>query len=71
MNEEKCKMIGSNIRAERSRVGYTQEKVANELGIATKTYIGYEKDATNLRVGSLINIASILGCKIDDFFIQK
>lgn len=64
-------MIGSNIRAERNRVGYTQEKVATELGIATKTYIGYEKDATNLRVGKLVKIASILGCKYDDFFIQK
>jgi len=69
--KEAGKMIASNIRAERSRTGFTQEQVAAKLGISTKTYIEYEKDAANFKAGALYKLAELLNCKIDDFFIQK
>ena len=68
---EPGKMIADNIRAERNRKGYTQQYVADMLGITTKTYIEYEKDATNFRAGNLYKLADILECKVNDFFIQR
>ena len=64
-------MIADNIRAERNRKGYTQEQIAEMLGMATKTYLEYEKDAKNIKAGNLYKLAAILGCKVDDFFIQR
>ena len=69
--EKAGKMIADNIRAERNRKGFTQEQIAEMLGLSTKTYIGYERDAKNIKAGNLYKLATILGCRIDDFFIQR
>ncbi len=65
------KEIANNIRAERNRAKLTQEYVAKELGITTKTYISYEEDAQSIKATTLYNLSLILKCNINDFYLQK
>lgn len=45
---ENGKVIADNIRAERNRRKLTQEETANNIGVATRTYMSYEIDAKNI-----------------------
>lgn len=63
--------IANNIRAERNRTKLTQEYVAKKLGITTKTYISYEENAQSIKATTLYNLALILNCNINDFYLQK
>lgn len=65
------KEIADNIRAERSRAKLTQEYVAKELGITTKTYISYEENAQSIKATTLYKLSLILNCNISDFYLQK
>ena len=65
------KEIANNIRAERNRAKLTQEYVAKELGITTKTYISYEEDAQSIKATTLYNLSLILKLNINDFYLQK
>jgi transcriptional regulator with XRE-family HTH domain len=65
------KEIADNIRAERSRSKLTQEYVAKELGITTKTYISYEENAQSIKAATLYKLSLILNCNISDFYLQK
>ena len=65
------KDIANNIRAERNRADFTQEYVANKLGITLRTYGTYEEDAQNMKATMLYNLAFILGCNINDFYLSK
>ena len=65
------KEIANNIRAERNRAKLTQEYVAKELGITTKTYISYEEDAQSIKATTLYNLSLILKCNINDFYLRK
>lgn len=63
------KKIAANIRAERCRLYLKQEEVANKVGISRASYLEFERDATKLRVGTLLKIADALGCDIDIFYM--
>ena len=65
------KEIANNIRAERNRAKLTQEYVAKELGITTKTYISYEANAQSIKDTPLYNLSLILKCNVTDFYLQK
>ena len=65
------KIIADNIRAERNRVDYTQEYVADKLGITLRTYVTYEEDAQNIKATMLYKLATILNCNINDFYMLK
>lgn len=65
------KEIANNIRAERNRAKLTQEYVAKELGITTKTYISYEENAQSIKATTLYNLSLILKCNVTDFYLQK
>jgi transcriptional regulator with XRE-family HTH domain len=53
------KSIGSNIRRIRERKGFSQEYVAQELGINQSTYGKLERDDANISVERLIKISEI------------
>lgn len=64
------KVIANNIRAERNRVNLTQEYVAKELGITTRTYVTYEDDAKNISATMLYKLSIILNCNISAFYLH-
>ena len=65
------KEIANNLRAERNRADLTQEQVAKKLDVTLRTYVSYEEDASTIKATTLFLLSKILGCKIDDFYLQN
>lgn len=63
------KVIANNIRAERNRVKLSQQEVSDKLKISTKTYLTYEKDASNITAKHLLQLSKLFNCNITSFFI--
>lgn len=61
----------STIEELRLSLGYTQEKMANILGISTKTLSKYENDSTNLPTILLKKYIDIFGVSFDNIFLGK
>ncbi|MDR1542802.1 MAG: helix-turn-helix transcriptional regulator [Prevotellaceae bacterium] len=56
--------LGSNIRKEREKRGFSQEYVAQELGINQSSYGRIERDASGVTVDRLYKIAEVLDADI-------
>lgn len=55
----------------RTKKGYTQEQMANELNVARTTYTGYEKGNVAPSLEVALNIKKILKYKNDDIFLNS
>lgn len=55
----------------RTKKGYTQEQMANELSVARTTYTGYEKGNVAPSLEVALNIKKILKYKNDDIFLNS
>lgn len=58
--------IGTILYQLRNQHNFTQEAVANELGISITTYSRYEKDQTEIRITYLKQLAGIYDMTVDD-----
>lgn len=54
-----------NLRAYRLQRGYTQQDVADRLGVTKSTYCGYETGKRKPDVAKIKELARILGCSAD------
>ena len=52
--------VGLNIRKSREKKGFSQEYVAEQLGINQSTYGKLERDVSNITLGRLFKIADVL-----------
>ena len=68
--KEKLKYISNNLKSYRVKMGYTQEDMAEMLGITRNTYCNYEVQLRKLTIEKLTNIAKILKCDVADFFVK-
>lgn len=57
--------MGSRIRQAREDKGYTQEYIAEVLGISRQAVHKWEKDRTNPDTHNLISLAELLGVSVD------
>lgn len=57
-------ILGRRIRAARSELGMSQERLAHEAGL-DRSYVGrVERGEHNLTLASLVKIARALGCDV-------
>lgn len=71
-NQEKnifLKKFGEKLRELRLSQGYTQERLANELGIEISQISRIERGVINTSVSTLFSLSNILGTPISDFFV--
>ncbi len=68
--KEKLQYISNNLKMYRTRIGYTQEKVAKILNVSRATYCDYEVNPQKLKIETLQDIANIFKCDLKDFFVQ-
>lgn len=54
------------IRALRTRSGYTQEEIAEKLGISQAAYSRFEKGEVEISIMKLIALAEIYGVAVSD-----
>jgi len=71
-SEVKRKQIafGSYIRNKRERLNYTQEDMAQLLGLSRVAYLRYESGERGMDIDSIVTIANELRFSIDDFINQ-
>ena len=60
-----------NIRAIRNRLGYTQEVVADVLGIARPTYTEYETKDIDIPIETLEKLSDFFGVELVSFFAEN
>ena len=60
--------IGSRMRARRTMLGMSQEKLAEALGLTFQQVQKYEKGVNRVGAARLLRIANILDVSIDFFF---
>lgn len=63
--------ISRNIKSCRSKVGMTQEQIAEKLGITKQTYLSIENNPMSYSINKLNEIAKAFNCNIDDFFLKS
>lgn len=68
---EKLIYISNNIKSYRAKMGYTQEKMAELLGVTRQTYNDYEINPEKVKLETFKKIAYILNCKLSDFFVES
>lgn len=72
MNNEKKKELlvkfGSNLRKLRLEKGFTQEQLANELGVEVSQISRIERGQINTSIAMLYDISKVLEINISDFF---
>lgn len=66
-------MTKMTLKMARAKKGYSQEKLAKELGVVRQTYQNYENYRTPMDVKTAINFSQIVGIPFDDiiFFEQN
>ncbi len=62
------KVIGKNIRIQRSLKGYSQEALGNMLGVTFQQVQKYEKGMNSVAPEKLLQMSSIFGCGVADLF---
>jgi len=58
-------MFGKRLRHMRMKHNFTQPQMANLLGIALRTYQGYEGGTRNPSLDTLVNMGDILNVSVD------
>ena len=65
---EADKRVGACVRAARIKAGYSQSKLAGELGITFQQLQKYEKGKNRVAVSTLLLIAESLSLPVQNFF---
>jgi transcriptional regulator with XRE-family HTH domain len=60
--------VGRQIRARRTLIGMSQEKLANQLGLTFQQIQKYERGVNRIGAGRLFEFAKVLGCSILYFY---
>lgn len=63
--------LQNNIKAIRKKLGYTQEIVADVLGIARSTYTEYETKEIDIPFDTLEKLSNFFGVELSSFFAEN
>ncbi len=63
--------IGTKIKKIREYKNFTQEHMAEQLGISQSTYSRFEKDDSDLTISQIHQIAELLDVKVEDLINVK
>lgn len=63
--------IGKRIQQRRKEVGLSAEVLAEQIGVSQQQFSRYERGATKINIGHLVNIAVILDTPIGWFFADS
>lgn len=61
------KLIGTRLRAQRKKCGYTQEQVAEKLDVTIGYISQIERGATKISLDLLAELSSVLSCDLAEF----
>lgn len=58
----------NDLPARRAERGWTQQRLADELGVSRQTIISIEKGRYDPSLPLAFDIAAVFGCRIEDLF---
>jgi len=61
----------NNIKQLRKQAGFRQEDMASKLGVSRQTIIAIENDKYNPTLELAMNIAKLLGLKVEEIFFME
>lgn len=62
-------MAKISMAAARVNAGYTQEGIAEQLGISRQTYAAWESGKTDMKIAFFIAFCQVTGFSTDDVFL--
>lgn len=65
-NEEQ---VSRNIKSIRNKLGLSQQDIAKDLNITSKTYMAMENHPFSYSIDKLNILANYFGCNINEFFL--
>lgn len=65
------KNIASNVRNMRAYKGFTQDYIAEKLGISQNAYSKLELNYSKITLDRMFQLAEVLECDISDLFIVE
>jgi transcriptional regulator with XRE-family HTH domain len=73
MNEKKeiDLLVGSNIKRERMKAGYTQEKFSEMIGIGTKSLSAIERGTVGVSLTTLLRICKVLSISSSSLLFEN
>lgn len=60
----------NDLPARRAERGWTQQRLADELGVSRQTIISIEKGRYDPSLPLAFDIATAFGCRIEDIFVR-
>lgn len=70
--QEILKEFGRNLRAERNRAGFSQEQLAEKIGLSYGQVVGMiERGETNTSLSVIVEIMNVLDLDFEKFFDRK
>lgn len=63
-------IVGQNIKREREKAGYTQEKFSELIGIGTKSLSAIERGMVGVSLSLLLRITKLLGITTDSILLH-
>ena len=70
-NENINVQIGNNLRAERSRLNWSQEELAEKTGLQRQHISKIEKGLIDMRISTLVPILQALNIKFEQLYNTK
>lgn len=64
-------MYGEKLKELRKLEGWTQEEVANKIGVSKQTYSHYENEKRKPSLGTIKELAAVYQVNIDDIFAEE
>lgn len=64
--DEILKQFGRNVKAERYRRGFTQESLAEKVGVNREYISKVERGLANMSLKKIANLANFIGADIND-----
>lgn len=64
-------LVGQNIKREREKAGYTQERFSELIGIGPKSLSAIERGTVGVSLSLLLRITKLLGISTDTILLPK
>ena len=64
-------LVGSNIKRERSKAGYTQEQFSEKIGIGVKSLSAIERGTVGVSLTTLVKICNILSISSNTLLFEN
>ena len=65
MTSKEAKKLGQNIRTKRKALDWSQEELAEKVNVSKNTISNIERAETEVATNTLISLADVLDCSID------